>query len=312
MSADSEKARKDSVRKVIVAVHGIGDQIHFATVQQVLAQFSRYYGQSAAVTLGQFQSTGPYAVFTSAELPEVQGLGFAEVYWAGVPREVVKDQYMLEDIQPWVRTVVRRVHRRQLAARDLSDADERMIEQVLSEMLQTISVLEQLTFLARALGIFSFDLKKVLVDFVDDVQVVAEFRQQGGQIGKVFADQLQAVDREFENSEEIYLVTHSEGTVVALLGLLTALCDRRNPWISKVRGFMTFGSPIDKHLTLWPDLFKPFAAPCLELDSPIVWHNYYDYGDPIGFELETAREKYTQGPWQGIFAFPPENDHGFA
>jgi len=301
-----------AVEKVIVAVHGIGDQKHFATIQQVLGQFSRYHGQSAAVPLGSFHSAGSSGVFTTDELPELRGLGFAEVYWADVPRQVVKEEYVLEDVQPWVRTVIGRVHRRRLTAQTLTAADEHMVEEVLGEMLQTINVLERLFFLAGKMGLFSFDLKKVLVDFLDDVQVVAEFKQQGGKIGKIFADQMKAVDDQFQEAEEIYIVAHSEGTVVTLLGLLTALCSESHPWIHKVRGLMTLGSPIDKHLILWPELFAELKAPRIALSRPIEWHNYYDYGDPVGFQLDTARERFTAGPWAGVFHFPDENDHGFA
>ncbi|HZF09303.1 MAG TPA: hypothetical protein VFE33_10985 [Thermoanaerobaculia bacterium] len=300
------------VEKVIVAVHGIGDQKRFATIQQVLGQFSRYHGQAAAVPLGSFHSAESSGVFTTDELPELRGLGFAEVYWADVPRQVVKEEYVLEDVQPWVRTVTGRVRRRQLTDRALSAADERMIEQVLGEMLQTINVLERLFFLAGKMGLFSFDLKKVLVDFLDDVQVVAEFKQQGGKIGKIFADQMKAVDDQFKEAEEIYIVAHSEGTVVTLLGLLTALCSENHPWIQKVRGLMTLGSPIDKHLILWPELFAELKTPRVEMSRPIEWHNYYDYGDPVGFQLDTARERFTSGAWAGVFHFPDENDHGFA
>jgi len=299
-----------TARKVIVAVHGIGDQSQFATTQQVLAQFCRYYGQTAAVPLGSFHSGSKSGVYTSEDPPELSGFGFAEVYWAGIPRQIVEEKYLLEEIQPWVRTIIGRVHRRRL--NDLTDADVRMIEQVLGEMLQTVDVLERLCFLADKMGVFSFDLKKVLIDYLDDVQVVADFKQEGGEIGKVFADQMQAVHEEFENAEEIYIVAHSEGTVVALLGLLTAMCDPKNPWISKVRGLMTFGSPIDKHLILWPDLFAGFKDACNKPPAPIEWHNYYDYGDPVGFELETARARFTEAPWTGAFNFPAGHDHGFA
>lgn len=301
------------VEKVIVAVHGIGDQTRFSTVQQVLSQFSRYRGQTAAVPLGNFhvEDETKAAVYISKE-PEFQGLGFAEVYWAHIPRRIAEEKYLLEDVQPWVRTVIGRVHRHRMANRDLTESDERMIEQVLREMLQTIGVLDRLCFLADKMGIFSFDLKKVLVDFVDDVQIVAEFKQQGGEIGQVFAKLMQDVHEQFQDAKEIYVVAHSEGTVVTLLGLLSAMCTPGNPWISKVRGLMTFGSPIDKHLILWPELFEKFTEPCNHPPQPIEWHNYYDYGDPVGFELETARKRFTTGAWQGVFNFPPENDHGFA
>jgi hypothetical protein len=297
-------------KKVIVAVHGIGDQSQFATIQQVLAQFSRYYGQTAAVPLGNFHNGSKAGVFISDDPPDMSGFGFAEVYWADIPRQVVEKKYLLEDIQPWVRTIIGRVHRRRL--NDLTEADVRMIEQVLGEMLQTIDVLERLCFLAAKMGIFSFDLRKVLIDFLDDVQIVAEFKEQGGEIGKVFAKKMQDLNDELANVEEIYIVAHSEGTVVALLGLLTAMCTPGNPWISKVRGLMTIGSPIDKHLILWPELFANFKTACTLPRQPIEWHNYYDYGDPVGFELETARKRFTDGPWKDAFYFPATNDHGFA
>jgi hypothetical protein len=73
---------------------------------------------------------------------------------------------------------------------------------------------------------------------------------------------------------------------------------------------MTLGSPIDKHLVLWPELFgetPPRSAP----DQPIQWHNYYDHGDPIGFALDDARAWLQDQKWDGVFDFPPEHDHGF-
>src|SRR4051812_15537189 len=170
-------------KRVIIAVHGIGDQSQFATTQHVLEQFSRYYGQKAAVVpLGSFHTGGKAGVFTPESPQELAGFGFAEVYWADIPREVVNKKYVLEDVKPWVRTIIGRVQQR--PANGLKEADVRMIEQVLGEMLQTIDVLERLLFLADKMGVFSFDLRKVLIDFLDDVQVVAEFKEQGGKIGK--------------------------------------------------------------------------------------------------------------------------------
>ena len=311
---------KVAPKKVIVAVHGIGDQTRYATIQQVLAQFARYHGQTAAVPLGNFHTEGDSVVFTPKDAGELSELGFAEVYWADIPRKVANEKYLLEDTKPWVRTIVGRLHQRQIrqpppaGTAPLTPADERMIEQVLGEMLQTIGVLERLSFLADKMGLFSFDLRKVLVDFLDDVQIVAEFKKEGGEIGTLFAKQMQKVCQQFEGVEEIYLIAHSEGTVVALLGLLAALCSKDNAWISKVRGLMTLGSPIDKHLALWPELFEAFETPCEKTSPPIEWHNYYDYGDPVGFELDTARAKFTSGPWKTVFNFPGgknSHDHGF-
>src|SRR5262249_7081003 len=204
--------------------------------------------------------------------------------------------------------------RKQEVGQALSETDRSTLELVLGEMLQSILVLERFCYVAGKMGLFSFDLKKVLVDYVDDVQVVAEFKKEGQDIGKLFSDRLQSVHQQFREAE-IHLVTHSEGTVVALLGLLSALCDPQEgpSWVDKVRGLMTFGSPIDKHLILWPELFETFKTPCRTLAEPIEWHNYYDYGDPIGFELDTAGKRFADGPWTKIFNFgltPPKTESG--
>ncbi len=315
-----------AVEKVIVTVHGVGDQTRFATLQQTVSQFCQYHGEVAAVPLGSFHTVGtspatspgtpppmPALVLSAPYPPELRKFAFAEVYWADIARKVAEEKYTLEDVAPWVRTIISRVRMNDLSSQKLTADDQQRIEQVLGEMLQTISVLERLCFLADKLGLFSFDLKKILVDYAADVQIVAEFRDEGQRIGKVFAGRMEAIAEEFPNAE-IYLVAHSEGTVVSLLGLLNSICHPEgSKWIRNVRGFMTFGSPIDKHLILWPELFQGFSRPGGPRDKPIEWRNYYDFGDPVGFDLDTAREKFVAPPeWQGIFDFYADHDHGFA
>src|SRR5258707_2775573 len=63
-------------------------------------------------------------------------------------------------------------------------------------------------------------------------------------------------------------------------------------WLKRVRGYMTIGSPIDKHILLWPRLWKklnPQLANGMFSGERIRWRNYYDYGDPVGFKLDSAR-----------------------
>jgi hypothetical protein len=63
-------------------------------------------------------------------------------------------------------------------------------------------------------------------------------------------------------------------------------------WLEHVKGYMTIGSPIDKHLLLWRHMWDGLEseqANGLFKDKPIRWRNYYDYGDPVGFKLDTAR-----------------------
>src|SRR5262249_7695844 len=129
-----------------------------------------------------------------------------------------------------------------------------MVEQVLKEGLQTLEVLEWLCYLGGKLGLFHFDLNKVALDYLDDVQLVADFKDKSDEIVQPFSDKMVAIHKECPEAE-IYIVSHSEGTVVSLLGLLKAMCGQdESGWLDHVRGWMTLGSPIDKHLTLWPEL----------------------------------------------------------
>jgi hypothetical protein len=117
---------------------------------------------------------------------------------------------------------------------------------------------------------------------------------------------------------EIYIVSHSEGTVVAFLGLLTAAHryqppaggrEERYGWIKQVRGLMTIGSPIEEHLILWPELFQPFEARSASRYKPesperrIRWRNYYDNGDPIAYRLVEAADWIERNKWDEVFEF---------
>jgi hypothetical protein len=71
-------------------------------------------------------------------------------------------------------------------------------------------------------------------------------------------------------------------------------------WLNQVRGLMTIGSPLDKHLLLWRELFEPGGKPLTQEWKPsrqIEWRNYYDNGDPIGFELEGLRRWFHENKW---------------
>ena len=191
-------------------------------------------------------------------------LGFAEVYWANIARGVATDGYVLEETKEWATTVGRRAIARQKS--QYSRVDYHLVGNVLGEMVDTIATLEDLTFLADKAGIGSFDLKKILVDYVDDVQIVAEFPNYRTNILTRFRTTLSNISQNCPDAE-IYIVAHSEGTAISFLGLLEALWANPTPaWVKQVRGLMTFGSPINKHLVLWPELFLGASAAFVEDD----------------------------------------------
>src|ERR1043165_5602535 len=77
---------------------------------------------------------------------------------------------------------------------------------------------------------------------------------------------------------------------------------------------MTMGSPLDKHILLWPGLWKsltPGLANSLFSSRRIPWRNYYDYGDPVGFKLDSVRAWLKQQKCTA-FQFDTKHDHGFA
>ncbi len=340
------------LNKTIVAVHGIGDQNRFATSQQVLTQFARYHDRAGrAVPLGQFHNDDnccklsfhyrPGKDDKQPKQPLTVNLTFAEGYWADIPREMVKEGFLLEDARRWARTIVERYHLRSQAENSARHNQEGVlatcklavqgeapgnitrekIEQVLTEMLQTLVVLDKIFFLAGKLKLFTFDLNKLLLDFLDDVQVVAEFQTRRNRILNAFSMQMEKA-YEANPQADIYIIAHSEGTVVSLFGLLEAAHKNNNErpkWLERVRGYMTIGSPIDKHIELWPEIFTRYEN---ENDPPqyrpaekdkIEWRNYYDFGDPVGFELDEARRRIDK-KWgcSQIFNFKDDDDYGFA
>ncbi len=333
------QARCDGIKKVIVAVHGIGDQLSFATLQSVVNQFCAYYDEPAAVPLGRFyppilpetagapqpapaNSTRPPSPYRMEAPPypkqsPLLELAFAEVYWAAIPRLVVSEQHTLEEAKQWARTIVERFrmnwNNADADAYHSSTIDFERVKDILEELIQTLAVLERLCYLAERAGLFSFDLRKLLDDYLGDVQVVAEFRNQQRAILDTFHKTLQGVKEKCDDAQ-IYLVAHSEGTVVALLGLLEALNGLPNKefaWVENVRGLMTFGSPIDKHLILWPELFQACKAMEWPEDKKIEWRNYYDNGDPIGFSLDYARAWLDTNKINVFNINPKKDDIGF-
>ncbi|WP_322012936.1 hypothetical protein [Paraburkholderia sp. J12] len=210
----------------------------------------------------------------------------------------------------------------------LSDQKEKDFTQasgVIDEIVEGVAVLENLMFLADRAGIARFDLGPLLADYIGGVQLVADFAFYRTEIVGRFHNALIEIVKQSASyctpeELEIYLVAHSEGTVVTLAGILEALLaptQRRRDganevdmsWIGHVRGLMTIGSPLDKHVLLWPNLWtdiglpspeavsgghrEPQAPPGLPPDK-IRWHNYYDLGDPVAFDVSETR-RYLEG-----------------
>ena len=312
-------------QKIIVGVHGIGDQIRNETIQAIVRQFCKHYQVPGAIPLGRYHTAPaqgsaqpvPHVFITRSppDPPFPDKFGFAEVYWADIPRRIARRGYTLEEATSWANTIVERLNvlygpagpgkkhstatgwkrvQERVLDSALSNTDFVAIKAILAELIESLKVMESLTFLADKAGLFTFDLKRLLDDFIGDVQIVTEFDLYRQQIINRFRTVMRDIHREHPQAE-IYVIAHSEGTVVAFLGLLEALGTKSEQqdweWLQHVRGFMTIGSPIDKHIVLWPWLWDAVSADGWRSmpAGSIKWRNYYDYGDPVGFELNTTR-----------------------
>ncbi len=341
-------------RKIVVAIHGVGDQSHAETIRSVATQFgSRVHPPLPLMPLGYFSVEGAKVKVSGLDLPpcqpgdtdyaqmqELGAIGFAEVYWADIPRGAVKAGDTIEETKAWARTIVSRcegVYRKREQDARVVPHDFDRVAGVIEEMVESVDVIENLCTVAAKMGLFKFEVAPLLRDYVNDVQVVTEFpalrEKIVGRFHKAMAGLVEEMGSE-DGLPEIYIVAHSEGTVISFMALLQALADLpvRDPepaadapeaplvptdWIDHVRGYMTIGSPIDKHLLLWERLWDPFrprAGQSVFVRTPrqrIDWRNYYDHGDPVGFQLDTAYEFLREWGCQA-FEFPASHDMGFA
>jgi hypothetical protein len=335
-------AKLEGIEKVVVAIHGIGSQTRGSTVREVVRQFGdRQKKKLPLMPLGFFHIDPAFSTLVSRLSNDpgdsLSKIGFVEVFWADIPRGIVQKEDTLEETKAWGRTIVSRAQalyesKTTQAGTKLVPADFTLAAGVVEEVVEAMAVLENLCTLSDKAGIFRFDLASLLRDYVDDVQVVTEFEPFRREIVLCFHKIMAGIERAFRNCNyplpEIHIVAHSEGTVVSFLGLLEALSGLPIPdpdagsgqpatistgWIERVRGYMTIGSPIDKHLVLWPRLWDQVRGK-LKLGGPprIKWRNYYDHGDPIGFKLDTARE-FLREQQCAIFEFDGDkHDFGFS
>ncbi|WP_457442111.1 MFS transporter [Roseateles sp. P5_E4] len=339
--------------KIVVAIHGIGSQLRSDTIRSVARRFGdRASPPLPVMPLGYFNLGSAAAVRISRldakPADALSRIGFAEIYWADIPGQVVKANDTLEETKAWGHTVVSRAesqYRKEVPNGNLKAEDFQLGTGIVDEIVETVGVLESLLAVLARMGIFKFELAPLLRDYVGDVQLVTDFPYYRDKILHRFHSALAQVVATFQEAcpgghPEIYIVAHSEGTVISFLGLLEALSGRPivdpdnrssapvdDGWIRYVRGYMTIGSPIDKHIVLWPALwqglklksscsgqqvlFGDSEAPRLTLAQQIKWRNYYDFGDPIGFKLDSAMG-FLKDSGCEAFEFGSKHDHGFS
>ena len=153
--------------KLIVAVHGVGDQVMSETVQKVINRFCRYHGETMGAPLGKIKNLSvqknPYEreiasgqtssseclckPFKMSDLGydgELGKLSFVEVHWADLARAVNENRFLLEEPKSWSKTIVERLPKRYKEVAQLTPKEFGTLRLLLREMLETLRTLENL------------------------------------------------------------------------------------------------------------------------------------------------------------------------
>jgi hypothetical protein len=228
-------------------------------------------------------SVPAYLFFTIGE--DSYYIGFSEVYWQPITKGYLAAHNGQTPVPvfTWAHSLNCRVR-----------GDDRG-GQSLSAWREALDNAETLLGLIQKLAVISGKAKtfgQTLCDFIGDVQMYAEVDPIHDDVNVVFKDALddiaftrKQIPAVFDSSE-IYIVAHSEGTVVSWKSLILARSAEVPPgWLNQIKGFVTLGSPIDKHLLMWgPQNFPPDIS--TEQANKIRWWNFWDYSDPVGHSLD--------------------------
>lgn len=287
-------------QQLIVVVHGVGKQLRLETLRQFIEGATSH-----------FEIPG---TFTKAELAErmrsdgmvvVPGInyGFQEYNYAdklGHHPNIIE-----QNPSAWIKSIrnrLREINRRRNGPPDLSFSQ---VEYAIDDILIA-------TMLARLVAVrFHIETKSLQFSaaaFLQQVELYIDHAQYREEISQDFHKILDTLALCADGSKRtIKIVAHSLGTVVALRCLIEAAKERR-AWIDSVGGFVTFGSPIDLLMLLYPNLFDG-VHDCRKYQ--ICWTNYSLKNDPIASDLAIARN-FVATECVGLFTdnAPEEVDLG--
>lgn len=292
--------------KHLVIVHGIGDQRLNETSISFMSEFIRslppavrdtveVHNLVERIDVPRNKAARP-AYITCAIDGREYVLAFSEVYWQPVPNEYLKrnDDNPPVPVFTWAHSInTRLLHGgpRYQTARDAIDNLETML-----------GLLKRLAAIYKKSGLLADILTKFLCDvqmYVESDDLRSEINQQFLAVLANVGDMRAEIQRELtarsgrtlSAAHDIYIVSHSEGTVVSYNSLVQAAGDREgnptmHPWLPHVRALVTLGSPIDKHYTIWRNRFRTDNLRTTELERKIFWRNYWDRSDPVGYGLQ--------------------------
>ena len=296
----------------ICVVHGIGDQVPNETALNFMNNFLRALPQGCEYKIevdNLIESVDDiredpgigkpprsfrpaFLVFTSDHEQRNYVIGFSEVYWQNITNAYLakNDGAPPIPIFVWAHSVNTRLLN--------ATATFKKVRTVIDNVEKLLRLLERLALIFKKTETFI----KVLNRFAGDVQMYAESDQIRAEINDRFRSVLSRTT-EFagktvsrlpgayfdSTSPKVYVVAHSEGTVVAYSTLVEAAV-KHEPWFRNIRGLVTMGSPLDKHYFIWRNRFRLCELSAGPSERKIIWHNYWDQNDPVGYGLKRLFE----------------------
>jgi hypothetical protein len=314
--------------KHIVVVHGIGEQVPNETAVNFINELIR------ALPLSDFCIDVGSLIELSSEATRGAGqrqdhvknlfqpasfrvtdkrggqeyvIDFSEVYWQYLVVEYLKSH---ENLLPmpfftWAHSLSNRF-------RQGDTKNYRIARSILDNLETMFMLLDKLAVILKQAKIF----ERITLRFVGNVQMYAEDQVVREQVDQRFLRILGEIPK-FAQQEgcddyEIYIVAHSEGTVIAYRNLIRA-AGKGLEWMRHVKGLATLGSPLEKHFRIWPNVFNAHALPAetteVEKTGRIRWMNYFDRSDPVGSGLKVLFEEEGS---DGSRLFEVVEDRGFS
>ncbi len=271
----------------------------------------------------------------------LEEFAFAEIHWADIARSLEDDGYRLEEATHWARTVVERLAQRHSDPRKFGPKQFHLAGFVIEEIAETLALIQKVAMAGKLFKLSKKDVDTTLTRYLCDVQQVGDYQRQREKFRDRFLNRIEKLHRMYPKAK-IHLIAHSEGTAISFFSLLTALSAegreevrnlrgsanresqapetefRRVPerlewaWIGQLVSFATMGSPIDKHIHLWPEMWRTFERTAEWTKRPAIrWRNYYDYADPVGYELDSAKAKLKSWKCEAFEFETGSHDHGF-
>jgi len=299
----------------ICVVHGIGDQMPNETALNFMNNFLRALPQGSGYKIevdNLIESVDDirddpapgkpprsfhpaFLVFTSDHERRNYVIGFSEVYWQNITNAYLakNDGAPPIPIFIWAHSVNTRMLNDTSAFKSAPSTFKK-VRKVIDDLEKLLGLLKKLAVIFKETETFL----RILNRFAGDVQMYAESDEIRGEINERFRSVMSRT-RDFacrtvnrlpgagfdSTSPKVYVVAHSEGTVVAYSTLVEA-AQKNEPWFGNVRGLVTMGSPLDKHYFIWHNRFRLREFSSGPSERKIIWHNYWDQNDPVGYGLK--------------------------